>query len=395
MMFIMGAGLSQNIGSQLVCRFLAGFFGEAPLSTVGGSLADMWDPMERLVAFPVFASKQRYRSFKLKMMILTFLLALGFLGPVIGPIMGGFIAESSVISWRWTEWVTLIMSGLVLASIVLFQPETYEPILLKWKASQLRHITKDDRYLAPSEIRRHSFTSRMLQAMYRPFLMTIQEPTIILWTAYLTVIYMILFGFLAGYSFIFGDTYHMSQGITGLMFLGMAVGLFLCSVPLTPLIYRWAKQELVAIKEANPNQIRVQLPPEFRLWYAMLGAPAIPISLFWMGWTANPTIGYWSPLLASVLFGYGILCVFISTYQYLIDTYEIYAASALTMITLVRYVAAGGMIEVTIPMYKNLGVHHTLTILACIAVVFTPVPYLFFRFGPWIRSKSKFAFGDN
>lgn len=53
----MGAGLSQNIGSQLACRFLAGFFGEAPLSTVGGSLADMWDPMQRLIAFPVFASE--------------------------------------------------------------------------------------------------------------------------------------------------------------------------------------------------------------------------------------------------------------------------------------------------------------------------------------------------
>jgi hypothetical protein len=293
------------------------------------------------------------------------------------------------------EWITLIISGLVLVSICLFQPETYEPILLKWKASQLRHITRDNRYLAPSEIRHHSFSNRMLQALYRPFLMTVQEPIILLWTAYLTIIYMLLFGFLAGYSFIFGDTYHMSQGITGLMFLGMTIGLFLCSVPLTPLIYQWAKRELAAIKEANPDQIQVRLPSEFRLWYAMLGAPAIPVSLFWMGWTANPTISYWSPLLASVLFGYGIFCVFISTYQYLIDSYEIYAASALTMITLVRYVAGGGMIEITIPMYRNLGVHYTLTILACIAAAFTPVPYLFFRFGPSIRSKSTFAFGDD
>lgn len=57
MMFIIGASLPQNIGAQLACRFLAGFFGEAPFSTVGGSLADMWSPMERLIAFPVFASK--------------------------------------------------------------------------------------------------------------------------------------------------------------------------------------------------------------------------------------------------------------------------------------------------------------------------------------------------
>jgi hypothetical protein len=58
------------------------------------------------------------------------------------------------------------------------------------------------------------------------------------------------------------------------------------------------------------------LPPEFRLWFSMLGgAFAIPIGLFWMAWTSYPSISIWSPLAASVLFGYGILCVFISCYQ--------------------------------------------------------------------------------
>jgi MFS family permease len=314
---------------------------------------------------------------------------------MLGPIIGGFIAESPLISWRWTEWITLIMSGLILASVLLFLPETYKPVLLRWKAKHLRQITGDDRYVSPGEILHQPFSTRMMQALRRPFVLTAQEPTIILWTGYLTVIYMILFGFLAGYSFVFGDTYHFTQGITGLMFLGMSIGLLLCTIPLTPLIYHWAKLELATIKEIHPDQPRVRLPPEFRLWHAMLGAPAIPISLFWMGWTANPSISFWSPLIASVLFGYGILCVFISTYQYLIDTYEIYAASALTMITLIRYVAAGGMVEIMIPMYNNLGVHHTLTVLACIAVAFTPVPYLFFKFGPWIRSKSRFATSDD
>lgn len=57
MLFLMGAGLSKSLGAQLVCRFFAGFFGESPLSTVGGSIGDMWDPMNRLIAFPIFASK--------------------------------------------------------------------------------------------------------------------------------------------------------------------------------------------------------------------------------------------------------------------------------------------------------------------------------------------------
>ena len=87
----------------------------------------------------------------------------------------------------------------------------------------------------------------------------------------------------------------------------------------------------------------------------------------------------------------GILCVFITSYQYIIDVYNSYAASALASITLIRYLASGGMVVVSIPFYENEGVAYTLTILACISALMVPVPYLFYRYGPWIRAKSKYA----
>ncbi len=111
------------------------------------------------------------------------------------------------------------------------------------------------------------------------------------------------------------------------------------------------------------------------------GSFAIPISIFWMAWTTSPSISLWSPLAASVLFGYGILCVFITCYQYIIDAYETYAASALASITLIRYFAAGGMTIAGIPFYKNEGVAYTLTILACLSCLLVPVPYVFYRYG--------------
>jgi len=204
---------------------------------------------------------------------------------------------------------------------------------------------------------------------------------------YLTVVYIVLFTFLDGYTYIFTDMYGISQGLTGLCFIGIVIGLFSASA-LVPLIYRWAKRDLQKIKEQGGDR----LPPEFRLWYSMLGgAFAVPISLFWMGWTARPDISIWSPLAASVLFGYGILCIFITCYQYIIDAYETYAASALASITLIRYIASGGMVVVGIPFYENLGVAYTLTIMACISSLMVPVPYVFFKYGHWIRSKSKYA----
>jgi hypothetical protein len=80
---------------------------------------------------------------------------------------------------------------------------------------------------------------------------------------------------------------------------------------LVPLIYRWAKVEMAKAEE----QGRDKIDPEFRLWFSMLGGSiAIPISLFWMAWTSRPEISIWSPLGASVLFGYGILCIFITRF---------------------------------------------------------------------------------
>jgi len=124
------------------------------------------------------------------------------------------------------------------------------------------------------------------------------------------------------------------------------------------------------------------------------GAVAIPLSLFWMGWTSYSWISIWSPLGASVLFGYGVLTIFISCYQYIIDSYEIYAASALASVTLIRYVAAGGMTVVGIPFYQNMGVHWTLTILGGISCLMVPVPYVFYIYGPKIRAKSRYAVMD-
>ena len=295
MIFIMASGLAPNIGAQLVFRFLAGFFGSTPLTCAGGSLSDIWSPTERTYTFPVFANA-------------------AFTGPVIGPVIGGYIAQH-LDTWRWTEWITLIMSGLVFFLVVFTLPETYPPVLLKWKAKHLRDITGDERYRAEAEVKMEPLMTRLGRALYRPFLLAFTEPIIMIVTLYLTIIYIVLFTFLDGYTYIFSDIHGTSQGVTGLCFVGIIIGLFGASA-LVPFIGSKAKKELKRLRdEGKPEKLK----PEFRLIFAMFGAPAIPISLFWMGWTSDSSISIWSPLAASVLFGYGILTIFISSYQYIVS----------------------------------------------------------------------------
>ncbi|KAJ6079779.1 hypothetical protein N7467_009532 [Penicillium canescens] len=131
--------------------------------------------------------------------------------------------------------------------------------------------------------------------------------------------------------------------------------------------------------------------PEVSLYMGMFGAPAIPISMFWMGWTARESISYWSPLTSSVMFGFGVLCIFVSSYQYVADSFELHAASALSSLQVLRLVASGVMAIVSEIMYRDLGVAWTLTVLGGISFVFLPVPFVLYWKGPQVRARSRYA----
>jgi len=366
--WLMASALAPNIGAQLVFRFLAGFSGSAPLVCAGGTISDLWTPLQKTWVFPMFAMG-------------------GFTGPALGAAMSAWIPDSPYLhTWRWTEWVALLFSGTVFVLLLAFQPETYQPVLLSWKAKHLRRLTGDARYVALHEVQRTPLSKQLQTALMRPFVLAWHEPVIQVSTLYLSVVYIVLFTFFDGYEVIFKETYNLSTGITYTIFVAIALGVLGCGFVI-PVVYRITHQ--VADKAAANG--KSTFDPEVRLWYAMIGAPFVPISLFWMAWTCYPSISIWSGIVASAVFGFGIINVFISVYMYLIDSYVTYAASGLTFNTLVRYVISGGMTAVGIPFYNNLGPHWPLTIMACISLLLTPLPYLFYKYGHVIRRRSKYA----
>lgn len=257
LLFIMAAALAPNPASHLVFRFMAGIFGSTLLTCSGGTVADLWDPVEKGYSFFVYSIPS-------------------FGGPVIGQLIGSFIPGA--LGWRWLEWIMLIMGGLVLVLVILFQPETYGDLLLYRKACALRKQSGDMRYRAPMEVNSSSLQKRLIAAVSRPFLWSYTEPIVLLMSLYLTVVYIILFTFLEGYKFIFGDTYGLSQGVTSITWAGMLVGMVLTCL-IVPIVYARTRREY---EQTN------RILPETRLWYAMLGgAPAVPVGLFWMAWTSD------------------------------------------------------------------------------------------------------------
>ena len=373
MIWIMASGLAPNIGAQIVFRLLAGMCGSTPIVCAGGSVADMWDSLEKTWAFPLYTS-------------------LSFGGPMLGAVMGAFIGPSDAVNWRLAEWVTLSAAGLVLLLVLSLMPETYGPILLQWKASHLRRVTGDPRFVSEHEIVDATLLSRLKVSMTRPFLM-ITEPIVAAMSLYISVLYIVLFTFFIGWPYIFEKTYDIGQGLSNTIFIAMFVGL-LCVGALIPFIYRMTRRA-IRLSESETGEAK-SFSPEIRLWYAMMGtAVAIPVSLFWMGWTDFPSVSIWSPILAAALFGFGITGIFLCTYMYIIDSYEAYSASALTFVSLTRYLVAGGMTIVGIPFYENMGTHWTLTIMGGISLVMAPIPYVLYFYGPQIRKRSRFAVYKN
>ena len=74
----------------------------------------------------------------------------------------------------------------------------------------------------------------------------------------------------------------------------------------------------------------------------MIGSLGLPVGLFWFAWTARSDISWASPAASIIVFAWGNLCLFVSTVQYLVDTYRgTTVASAAGANSLARYGLAG------------------------------------------------------
>lgn len=77
-------------------------------------------------------------------------------------------------------------------------------------------------------------------------------------------------------------------------------------------------------------------PPETRLPPSLIGSVLLPIGMFWFAWTNAPSVHWIVPIMAGAPFGFGMVLVFLSIMNYLIDSYVIYAASVLAANSVLR-----------------------------------------------------------
>ncbi|KIW49276.1 hypothetical protein PV05_10969 [Exophiala xenobiotica] len=364
--FEIPCAVAQNIGTLLVCRLIDGIAFSAPMTLVGGTLADLWRNEERGVPMAVFS-------------------AAPFIGPAIGPLAGGFLGDAA--GWRWLYWIQLILAGLSWALLTLTVPETYAPAILDKRAKKLRKETGDARYVTEKDIDKRPFGEQLKIFLLRPLQLLFLEPIVFLISLYMSVLYGLLYMFFVAYPIVYVEGKGWSEGSTGLMFIPLAVGVVL-SAACAPFVNKHYLSICARYPDGKP-------PAEARLIPMMFSCWLIPIGLFIFAWTSYPDMSYWGPMMGGFPVGFGFIFLYNSANNYLVDTYQHQAASALAAKTCIRSFWGASVVLFTEQMYHTLNDRWASTLLAFIALACCLIPYVFYFKGASIRKHSKFAFADD
>jgi multidrug resistance protein len=172
--FTIPGAVAKNIATLLVTRAIAGIAFSAPMTLVGGTLADMWRNEERGVPMAAFS-------------------AAPFIGPAVGPLVGGFLSDAA--GWRWLYWIQLILSAVAWALITFTVPETYTPKLLARRAKKLRKETGDDKFVTEEDLDLRPLSQRLRLFLLRPFQLLFRELIVFFISLYMSVLYGLLYMF--------------------------------------------------------------------------------------------------------------------------------------------------------------------------------------------------------
>ncbi|KAM0517319.1 hypothetical protein ACHAPE_004849 [Trichoderma viride] len=363
--FSVAAPVSPNIQAMLLFRFFGCAFGSSSMTNGGGVITDMLTKEQRGAAMGAFVTAP-------------------FLGPALGPIVGGFLDENK--GWRWVLGLVAIMAGVVWIATTIATPETYSPYILRSRAKALSQSTGNV-YVSRLDAGEPPKTlpQELSVAFSRPWVLLFLEPIILLMSLHMSIVYGTLYMFFAAIPTVFQGTRGWNEGLAGLPFVGVTIGVCLATALSGVDNKRYVR--LCQEMEAKGGTVE----PEARLSTSMVGSVILPIGLFLFAWTTYPSVHWIAPVIGALIFSCGLVLNFISQISYLIDCYTIYTASVLAAGSMLRSFFGTAFPLFTTQMYANLGDQWASSVPAFLALGCVPIPFLFYKYGPKIRSKCKYA----
>ncbi|KAL2208267.1 MFS general substrate transporter [Sarocladium strictum] len=358
--FTVACALAKNQEMMLAFRFFSGFFGVAVVTCGSASISDMMPPEQRGRAMAIWSIGP-------------------LIGPVIGPVCAGFLVES--VGWRWVFWVTAIAAGAAVVASFFILKETYAPILLERKAKTLRKETGDDSYrsrLEQSGSPRHI----IFAAIVRPAKLFALSPVVAMSCTYVAALYGLLYLLFTTFTFVYKQVYGFGAVGAGNSFIAGGVGNLLGLL----FVGYWSDRLVKSAKEAG------RLSPEQRLDLRLTvpTALALPAGLLIYGWTAQNRVHWIAPMIGTGVLGFGMIGIFMVIQTYLVDAYTPYAASVTAANAVLRSILGALLPLCGLQLYEALDLGWGNTLLALIALLLAPIPWILCWRGERLRNHPRF-----
>lgn len=352
------SALSPSLGGMLAARFFCGVCASSALCLVGGSLADMFPSSSRGKAIAFFAWAP-------------------YAGPCLGPLVNGFVSVSTD-SMKLIYWINMAFCGTMWLLVAMI-PETYAPVILRKRAKKLREQTGNPKIMTEQEAQGISISEMMKACLIRPLYFACTEVVLDMMCGYVCLIYSLLYAFFFAFPVIFAELYDYGDNYIGLMMIPILIGACFA------LIFTFWCESMYTklLKRRKPT-------PEDRLLGAMIGAPWAAIALWILGATSYKHIIWVGPASSGIAFGFGMVLIYYSLNNYIIDCYVQYASSALATKVFLRSAGGAAFPLFTTQMYHNLGLQWASWLLAFICTGMIAIPYGFYYYGhSWRHKLSK------
>ncbi|KAL6708595.1 hypothetical protein ACN47E_002576 [Coniothyrium glycines] len=370
-LFVLGTGFAKNMATLVVLRFFAGFFAAPSLSMGSGTLSDLWPPEQRSGPMSLYV-------------------AAPFFGPAIGPLLGAAVTQN--LGWRWTSWLILFFTVIMVILPAPFYRESYKPVLLRQRAR------KQGQPLPPTPLEGLSWYKALRtyvsKTLTRPLHMLATEPIVAALNTYSAFNFGLLYAFFAAFPQVYLEYYGFDSLSTGLTFIGVGVGVIIATIVIVLFSKKWYRphvRDAITHDEPKPSFATSRIEPEKRLPLAMIGGPFITVGLFMFGWSTRYSVHWIVPTIGEAFFGFGNMLVFMACMMYMTDTYgPLYSASAMASNAILRYVLGGTFPLFAVQMFRALGPEWACTLLGCLSVVGASIPFVLTKFGPRLRKRSSY-----
>lgn len=364
--FNLASGFTHTTTQLCVIRFLGGLGGCASLNVGAGTIADLFGDDTRIYAMALYSICPT-------------------LGPVISPVISGFIVEN--LDWRWCFYIITIANAVVAVVGTFFFKETYSPKLLAQKAQFLREETGNNNLHTVFELTNNpngekqswSLKAEIIKfTILRPIKLLCFHPMVLGLGSFMAFTYGFLYLMLVTFPAVFENSYGFSTGITGLMYIPMGIGYIIGTVVWTALI------QLIYNRMVKKNFGIAK--PEYRLPCLVFLGIGLPIGLIIYGWSVEYKLPWIVPGIGSAIFAFSFIAVFQTIQNYLIDMNPRFSASSVAAAAVFRSLLGFSFPLFATQMYDKLGYGWGNTLCALIGLFLgIPFPVFCLKYGESLR----------